>query len=133
MQRGVAAAIALIAATVVSVWCWHARDARVPAPAVAPLAAVPRNVADRQVRTEQAAPATGQVQNPPPPDSLRGTQVDGVVHLDANGQPLADRDLRRMFDYFLTRLGERDAVAIRGDLAAYLRGALHLDAAAQAR
>lgn len=53
-------------------------------------------------------------------DSLRGTKVDGAVHLDAAGRAIADRDLRRLFDYFLARLGERDVTAIRADLVAHL-------------
>src|SRR3569623_369510 len=69
----------------------------------------------------------------PREDSLRGTQVDGAVHLDANGRPVADRDLRRLFDYFLARTGERGSAQIRADLLAYLRDTLGLDAAAQAR
>jgi lipase chaperone LimK len=72
---------------------------------------------------------------PPAPreDSLRGTQVDGAVHLDANGRPKADRDLRRLFDYFLARTGEHTPEQIRADLLAYLRDVLALDAAAQAQ
>ena len=66
-------------------------------------------------------------------DSLRGSDVDGGVTLDANGNPKADRALRRLFDYFLARIGERDAAMIRADLFAHLRDALHLDAMAQAR
>lgn len=53
-------------------------------------------------------------------DSLRGTQVDGAVHLDAKGRPIADRELRRLFDYFLSRIGERNEQQIRADLDAYL-------------
>lgn len=66
-------------------------------------------------------------------DSLRDTAVDGAVHLDASKRPLADRDLRHLFDYFLARLGERDERAIRADLLAHLRNTLNLDAAAQAQ
>ncbi len=52
---------------------------------------------------------------------------------DANGRPKADRELRRLFDYFLARTGERDTATIRTDLLAHLRDVLHLDAAAQAQ
>jgi len=59
--------------------------------------------------------------------------VDGGVHFDANGRPRADRDLRRLFDYFLARTGERAPEQVRADLLAYLRDVLGLDAAAQAQ
>jgi len=65
-------------------------------------------------------------------DSLRDTAIDGGVSLDANGRPKADREMRRLFDYFLARTGERGPAAIRNDLWAHLRDPLHLDAAAQA-
>lgn len=70
---------------------------------------------------------------PPRADSLRGSSVDGAVNFDARGSPLADRDLRRLFDYFLARLGERDIDAIRNDVWAHVRDVLQLDASAQAR
>ncbi|MGO1070392.1 lipase secretion chaperone [Lysobacter sp. CA199] len=54
------------------------------------------------------------------PDSLRGTGVDGAVRLNARGAPIADRELRRLFDYFISRIGERDEQQIRGDLKAHL-------------
>lgn len=63
-------------------------------------------------------------------DSLRGTAVDGAVRLDAQGRVVRDRDLRRVFDYFLTRLGERSPERIREDLAAWLQQQPHLDAVA---
>lgn len=53
-------------------------------------------------------------------DSLRGTEVDGAVTLDEDGRPVGDRGLRRLFDYFLTRLGERPPATIRADLQAHL-------------
>ncbi|UXI69342.1 lipase secretion chaperone [Tahibacter amnicola] len=54
-------------------------------------------------------------------DSMRGTQVDGVVTLDAAGRLVIDRGLRRLFDYFLARTGERTPAQIRGDLVAWLQ------------
>jgi len=66
-------------------------------------------------------------------DSLRGSAVDGAVNVDASGHALADRDLRRLFDYWLTRLGERALVDIRADVLTHLRDVLRLDAATQAQ
>lgn len=48
--------------------------------------------------------------------SLRGTDIDGAVHLDADGQPIPDADLRRLFDYHLSLIGELDAAGIRAQL-----------------
>ena len=41
-----------------------------------------------------------------PPPSFAGTQVDGQFRLDAAGNLLIDGDVRRVFDYFLSALGE---------------------------
>jgi len=45
--------------------------------------------------------------------SLRGTAVDGDVRFDANGRLVLDAELRRLFDYHLSLLGERGLEAIR--------------------
>ena len=94
-----------------------------------PRAAAPAFAPERVAATKAAMPTAPAADSCE--DSLRGTQVDGAVHLDANERPLADRDLRRLFDYFLARLGEREPATIRADLLAYLRDTLHLDADSQ--
>lgn len=53
--------------------------------------------------------------------SLRGTEVDGGVSLDANGNVVLDMNLRRLFDYYLSLVGERDLSQIRQLLEAHLR------------
>ncbi len=45
--------------------------------------------------------------------SLRGSTRDGGARVGADGQLVVDRDLRRLFDYFLTLAGELDAAGIR--------------------
>ena len=45
--------------------------------------------------------------------SLRGTEVDGGVSFDANGNVLLDLGLRRLFDYHLSLIGEREPAQIR--------------------
>jgi lipase chaperone LimK len=96
--------------------------------------AEPRAVASRP----DAAVASSAAQRPPQAgtdareDSLRGTDVDGGVRLDANGRLVADRELRRLFDYFLARLGERSPEQIRADLLAWLQTQPQLDATARA-
>jgi len=54
--------------------------------------------------------------------SLRGTEVDGGVLLDANGQVVIDLGMRRLFDYYLSLVGERDILQIRSLLKDYLAG-----------
>ena len=81
-----------------------------------------------------ATPRSAPVLSAPPvaADSLRGSDVDGGVRRDAQGRVIADRELRRLFDYFLARLGERDTAQIRADLLAWLQGQPQLDASARA-
>lgn len=55
------------------------------------------------------------------PDSLRDSEPDGAVTLDALGQVQPSIELRRLFDYFLSALGERDVAAIRALLLAHVR------------
>lgn len=64
-------------------------------------------------------------------DALRDTQVDGAITLDAAGRPVADRAMRRLFDYFLIRIGERDLAGVRSDVQQHLRGQLAPAALAQ--
>ncbi len=45
--------------------------------------------------------------------SLRGTEVDGGILLDENGEILINLGMRRLFDYYLSLIGERDLVQIR--------------------
>jgi lipase chaperone LimK len=54
--------------------------------------------------------------------SLRGTEVDGSVSFDASGQVVLEPGLRRLFDYYLSLIGERDADQIRQLLAGHLLG-----------
>lgn len=54
--------------------------------------------------------------------SLRGTEVDGGVSFDANGNVLLDAGLRRLFDYHLSLIGERDPAQIRQLLKDHLLG-----------
>ncbi len=45
--------------------------------------------------------------------SLRGTEIDGGILRDATGQVVPDLGMRRLFDYFLSLVGERDIIQIR--------------------
>jgi lipase chaperone LimK len=48
--------------------------------------------------------------------SLRGTAEDGEARFDADGRLLLDSGLRRLFDYYLSLIGEREATQIRDSL-----------------
>lgn len=54
--------------------------------------------------------------------SHQGTAVDGAVRLDADGQVITDRQLRRLFEYFLTGLGKASPEALKARMRAALEG-----------
>ncbi|OHX10416.1 hypothetical protein BI347_21790 [Chromobacterium sphagni] len=64
--------------------------------------------------------------------SLRGTLPDGAVKAAANGQLQVNQELRRLFDYYLATLGERELPAIRAELRGYLQRTLSAAALKQA-
>lgn len=67
------------------------------------------------------------------PPSLAGTEVDGELRTDADGNLLVSNDVRRVFDYFLTLHGEESLPVIVARLNAYFAQRLPGVAAAQAR
>ena len=101
------------------------------APAAGPVAAAAA-AAQRDAVTSTAAGRPPQAAALARADSLRGTDVDGGVRVDAQGRVVRDRELRRLFDYFLARLGERSPARIREDLLQWLLQQPQLDAAARA-
>jgi|GEM_PF-422209 len=114
----IAAGLAL--AAVISAWWWGSAPWLDSKPLVSETDAgpvgEPSEFAPRDERIANAsasAPSSG--------DSLRDTEVDGALRLDARGQPLPDRELRRLFDYFLARSGEQSPEAIRSALLGYLQ------------
>lgn len=66
------------------------------------------------------------------PASLTGTDVDGELKVDANGNLVMDVEVRHLFDYFLSALGEESLPALVARIRAYLRHTLPAGAAAQA-
>lgn len=74
-------------------------------------------------QTPEASAATPSTQQPIA--SLRGTEVDGQLRVDAQGNLQISEDLRRLFDYFLSTQGEEPLSAsiqrLRDYLAAQLR------------
>lgn len=65
------------------------------------------------------------------PASLRGTDVDGELSVDAAGNLVMNAQVRNLFDYFLGTLGEESLPVIVARIRAYLRHALPATAAAQ--
>lgn len=133
-KRAIAAAAALCG---LLLFLWWYRSAPLPAGPRAGLVSVDAEPRATAPRPDEPV-ASNAAQRPPQSssiareDSLRGTQVDGGVRLDTNGRLVADRELRRLFDYFLARLGERSPEQIRADLLAWLQTQPQLDATARA-
>ena len=55
------------------------------------------------------------------PNSLQGTDVDGGIIVDENRQLVVTEELRRLFDYFLSAIGEEDEATIIARVDAYIR------------
>lgn len=66
------------------------------------------------------------------PKSLRDTEVDGSLEVDANGNLKITRGVRQTFDYFLSAIGEEDLATILARIRAHIRHVLPAKAAAQA-
>jgi lipase chaperone LimK len=127
-RRYIASIAALMALAFGAATVWRTETPATAAPAAAPPAA-----GVDSVRIVATGSAVARLPTMAPRDSLRDTDVDGAVRVDANGDPVADRDLRRLFDYFLQRLGERSPEAIRASVVAWLERASGVTPRAQAR
>ena len=66
------------------------------------------------------------------PRSLQGTTVDGEIIIDENKQLVVTEGLRRLFDYFLSALGEEDEATINQRVEQYIRHHTPEPAASQA-
>ncbi|MGV8597295.1 lipase secretion chaperone, partial [Pseudomonas aeruginosa] len=69
----------------------------------------------------------------PLPTSFRGTSVDGSFSVDASGNLLITRDIRNLFDYFLSAVGEEPLQQSLDRLRAYIAAELQEPARGQAR
>ena len=78
-------------------------------------------------------PAPASNAKPTPASSLAGTTPDGVATAAADQSLVLDPALIRLFDYWLTTVGERPLDAIRADVARDLDGRLNPLAARQAK
>jgi lipase chaperone LimK len=66
------------------------------------------------------------------PVSLRDTEVDGELEVDANGRLKITNGVRRVFDYFLAATGEESLDTLLARIRAYIRHKLPAGAAAEA-
>lgn len=108
----------IVAAVILAagLWSWHSvtpstsasTDAR---RSRAPVAAAPSTPAPTGRRA--AAPAAADPEQVLREGSLRGTQVDGDITIGFAGRVRPDRAMRRLFDYYLSLLGETDLGGIR--------------------
>lgn len=113
------ACVALMAvAAIFAAGSWFARQSPGAIPVVSSGEAVP--ISDPDLSADRATTASAATLEAVA-DSLRDTEVDGIIRLDARGQPLPDRELRRLFDYFLARSGERSTEDIRSALRSHLQ------------
>lgn len=67
------------------------------------------------------------------PASLHGTEIDGQLRADASGRLIIGSDVRRVFDWFLSALGEESLAVIVARLHAHFEQVLPPSAAAEAR
>jgi lipase chaperone LimK len=92
----------------------------------------------RALAVERASPSgaqaaeqdTGPIE--PLPPSLRGTQIDGDLPIEARGHLVVGPDVRRFFDYFLSATGEEPMQGIRARIVGELRQRLRPPAANEA-
>lgn len=94
--------------------------------------AAPAPKADYHSDVKIKAPAHSKQENPSFAASLRGTERDGKLRIDKNGNLIIERGIRDLFDYYLTTLGENDLTAIRKQLTQLFDGELPPAAALQA-
>ena len=66
------------------------------------------------------------------PSSVRGTDVDGILEVDARGNLVITAHIRHMFDYFLSLIGEEPAATSRQRIRDYLTQQLSQPALDQA-
>lgn len=67
------------------------------------------------------------------PASLRGTEVDGKLEVDAAGHLKITREIRNLFDYFLSAIGEETLPTLLARIRAYLHHSLPPVAEAEAQ
>ena len=132
-------AVVIIATAAVILWFKPSND--VNSASIKP--SVSDNETNESVTTELAAEQVVKATTPPSqsqfvtglenlPRSLKGTQIDGEIIIDENKQLVVTEGLRRLFDYFLSALGEEEEATILARVESYIRHHTPEPAASQA-
>lgn len=131
MKKSVAIFLALALAGIGGLLYWLAPDSNdtlaandLPAPAATAAAGA--------AEPAHQAPASFTTGVEGLPASLQGTDVDGELEVDANGHLKITGGIRRLFDYFLSAVGEEPIETILKRIRAYIRHKLPSEAAAEA-
>lgn len=82
-----------------------------------------QQVADQWDLPQSKVFVSDPIHAPDLPASLQGTQMDGAIELDGMGRLVRSISLRRLFDYWLTTLGEQDLNSIRTQIASLAESA----------
>jgi lipase chaperone LimK len=117
--KAITIAAGLALAAVIAAGWWGSAPWLDSTPLVTEVDAGPVGESDESASQDERA-TIASATAPSSNDSLRDTDVDGALHLDARGQPVPDREMRRVFDYFLARSGEQSPEAIRSALLEHL-------------
>lgn len=135
MQRKAAIGLIIVLLVVAGGFMWMAR-AKPPeaaAPVVAPVnpAHSAQAVAEAIEKSRTDSRFKSGVENMP--KSLRDTEVDGALEVDAAGNLIVSIGVRHVFDYFLSAIGEEDLTTIISRIRAYIRSKLAAHPAASAQ
>ncbi|WP_421684326.1 lipase secretion chaperone [Stutzerimonas urumqiensis] len=119
-------------AFVVGIWLFQPTDRTLAETTPPPTAQPERTKATlpRPAAPERTVQAPARVAGLPP--SYRGTTLDGALPVDTNGQLIVCLEVRQLFDYFLSALGEESLQASVDRLRRYIAGQLEAPARAQA-
>lgn len=108
-------------------------DAAAASTAAAPMATANASALPSTAQVQAAAQSSGFVTGLEQlPQSLQGTEVDGEILIDDQKNLHPTRGLRRLFDYFLSTVGEQPLPTVIARVEAYLRSHTPEPARAQA-
>ncbi|MDF2445613.1 MAG: lipase chaperone [Moraxellaceae bacterium] len=128
MKKSALIALALGAVVILGLLFWLAPDDE-SAAGIDPATGMP---ARSDGPSAHQLPATFTTGTESLPGSLQGTEVDGELEVDASGRLKITNGVRRVFDYFLSAIGEEPLESIVARIRAYIRHKLPASAAAEA-
>lgn len=103
-----------------------------PAPSSASVPMAENSLPTAPLPPRRTAPAQLPSTQMEPPASLRGTDVDGRLETDSSGNLIITSQIRHLFDYFLSLVGEEDIAATEQRIRDHLAGQLPQPALGQA-